>query len=142
MISAPFRQNAVELINEAVENGGKLKNACPILKISERTYKRWVDLYKKTGSYADLRPTAERNCATSVDKEAVLEVLHSEEFADMPPCEIIPILADRELYIASDSTFYRILREEKENNHRSRAKEPKRKPKETHKATAPNQVWM
>ncbi len=142
MISIADRQYAVELIDEAINNGAKLENACPILEISPRTYKRWVHLFKKTGSYADLRPTAERSCTTSVDKEAVLEILHSEEFADMPPCEIVPTLADRDLYIASESTFHRILREEKENRHRGLAKNSERKPKETHKATAPNQVWM
>ena len=32
---------------------------------------------------------------------------------DLPPCQIVPTLADRGKYIASEATFYRILREEK-----------------------------
>lgn len=42
----------------------------------------------------------------------------------MPPCEIVPALADEGTYIASESTFYRILREEKMQNHWGRAQEP------------------
>jgi len=42
----------------------------------------------------------------------------------MPPCEIVPALADEGEYIASESTFYRILREEKMQNHRGRSQEP------------------
>lgn len=71
-----------------------------------------------------------------------MKILHSEEFAAIPPCEIVPFLADRGDYIAFESTFYRSLREEKENTHRVLAKEPERKPKETHVVTAPNQAWM
>lgn len=47
MISEADRKNAVELIDEAVENGEKQENVCLILGIFPRTYKRWVDLHKK-----------------------------------------------------------------------------------------------
>lgn len=60
----------------------------------------------------------------------------------MPPCEIVPALADEGEYIASESTFYRILREEKMQNHRGRSQEPGKHGKPTsYVATAPNQVW-
>lgn len=60
----------------------------------------------------------------------------------MPPCEIVPALADEGTYIASESTFYRILREEKMQNHRGRSQEPGKHGKPTsYVATAPNQVW-
>ena len=61
----------------------------------------------------------------------------------MPPCEIVPALADEGKYLASESTFYRILREEKMQNHRGRSQAPGKNPKPTSfTATAPNQVWM
>jgi len=60
----------------------------------------------------------------------------------MPPCQIIPALADEGIYIASESTFYRILHEEKMQNHRGRSQEPGKHSKPTsYTATAPNQVW-
>ena len=60
----------------------------------------------------------------------------------MPPCQIVPALADEGTYIASESTFYRVLREEKMQNHRGRSQEPGKHGKPTsYCATAPNQVW-
>ena len=46
----------------------------------------------------------------------------------MPPCEIVPALADQGAYIASESTFYRVLRENKMQNHRGRSVEPQHRP--------------
>ncbi|PSY40361.1 hypothetical protein C7B19_26835 [Escherichia coli] len=35
---------------------------------------------------------------------------NSPEFASLPPNVIVPTLADRGTYIASESTFYRVLK--------------------------------
>lgn len=64
-----------------------------------------------------------------------------EEFVDLPPSQIVPKLADQSIYIASESSFYRVLREENMQHHRGRSKQPKRKLPESYVATAPNQVW-
>ncbi len=53
----------------------------------------------------------------------------------------MPILADRGIYIASESTFYRVLREAKQLQHRGRSKEPVKREISTHVATAPNRVY-
>ena len=72
----------------------------------------------------------------------MLDTVNEKRFASMPTCEIVPILADEGTYIASESTFYRILREEKMQNHRGRSQEPGKHGKPTsYVATAPNQVW-
>lgn len=54
----------------------------------------------------------------------------------------MPALADRGQYVASESTFYRVLRKEGQVKHR----EPSRTPTNRHRpaayvATGPNQVW-
>lgn len=67
--------------------------------------------------------------------------MKKEEFADLPPTQIVPKLADQRIYIASKSSFYRVLREKNMQNHRGRSKRPKRRLPESHLATAPNQVW-
>lgn len=72
----------------------------------------------------------------------MLDTVNEQRFASMPPCEIVPALADEGTYIASESTFYRILREEKMQNHRGWAQEPgKHEKPASYCATAPNQVW-
>lgn len=134
------------LIDEAVDNGARLPKACNVLNISERTYYRWQKLNNEYSSYEDRRKYADHsdpaNKLSAEERQQVLDTVHSEEFADMPPCQIVPALADRGEYIASESTVYRILKEEKEQNHRGRSQEPHKHGKPTsYCATAPNQVW-
>lgn len=59
MISASGRSKAVGLIDEAITNGARLFKACAELRITERTYYRWIKLNKTAGSYEDLRPEVE-----------------------------------------------------------------------------------
>ncbi|MCU7901555.1 MAG: hypothetical protein KZQ66_05740 [Candidatus Thiodiazotropha sp. (ex Lucinoma aequizonata)] len=51
-------------------------------------------------------------------------------------------LANKDTYIASESSFYRILKEADQLHRRGRAQSPRRVGKpEAYKARAPNQVW-
>lgn len=146
MISASDREEAVKLINEAVLSGARLCKACDELGITERTYYRWVDLNKKSGSYEDLRPKADRpapaNKLSGAERAKIIETVNLPEYASVPPCEIVPDLADRGIYIGSESTIYRVLREEKMQNHRGRSSEANRYHPTTYCATGPNQVYM
>ena len=79
---------------------------------------------------------------TDEEYHSVLNVVTLPEFADLPPSQIVPALADRGIYIASESTFYRILKTESMLKHRGNSKTPvKSKHPTTHIADAPNQVW-
>lgn len=142
MISPSDRALVVELIQEANQNGARLAPSCRELNISVRTYERWVS---EGGIKEDQRPIAPRpepkNKLTKEEKEEILEVVKKEEFADLPPTQIVPRLADQNIYIASESSFYRVLREQNMQNHRGRSKRPERKLPESHLAKAPNQVW-
>jgi putative transposase len=128
MISPSDRALAVEHIQEANQNGARLAPACEELNISVRTYERWVS---EGGIKEDQRPIVLRpepkNKLTNKEKEEILEVVKKDEFADLPPTQIVPKLADQSIYIASESTFYRVLREQNMQNHRGRSKRPKRK---------------
>jgi len=55
----------------------------------------------------------------------LLAVANSDEFAHLPPSQIVPRLADQQRYIASESTFYRVLREANQLAHR-RSERPTR----------------
>lgn len=75
------------------------------------------------------------------ERRHVLEVVNKPEHRDLTVKEVVPRLADRGEYIASESTIYRILREEGQLQHRSAAKPPRsQRPREL-VATGPNQVW-
>lgn len=142
MISTSDRIKAVELIDEARAAGARLKPACEIVGISVRTYERWT----QDGSVnEDQRPLIERstpqNKLSEKERKEIIKVTNSPVFADLPPCSIVPLLADQGMYIASESTIYRVLREEQMNAHRGRSKEPVKREIPTHIATGPNQVW-
>lgn len=63
------------------------------------------------------------------------------EYRDLPPTQIVPQLADEGTYLASESTFYRLLRAAKQMAHRLRAKPATSKKPREQMATGPNQVW-
>lgn len=143
MISTPHRQTAVVLINEAITAGARRAKACSELEISDRTLRRWT---KDGQVHADQRPLVPRpepaNKLSAAECAAVLEACNSEEFASLPPSQIVPKLADQGRYLASESSFYRILRADGQQHHRGRAKPPvRRKPPTSYKAGAPCEVW-
>ena len=71
----------------------------------------------------------------------VLETCNLPEYKSLPPSQIVPSLADKGLYIASESSFYRILREDNQLKHRGKAKPRTVVKPEPYVATGPNQVW-
>lgn len=67
---------------------------------------------------------------------------NEEEYANLPPSQIVPILADKGIYIASEASFYRVLHEAEQVSYRGRAKERKNILKPTsYTAEKANQVW-
>ncbi len=112
MISTPNRCRAVELIDEAMAQGARQEKACALLGISVRTYQRWT---REGGVEPDRRPEALRpapaNRLSEAERERILEVCNQPEYASLPPSQIVPMLVDQGEYIASESTFYRVLRE-------------------------------
>ncbi len=143
MISVPDRRRTVELIEEAIVGGARRWRACEELGISVRTYQRWTH---GGGVKADGRPEAVRpppaNKLKAEERAQVLAVCHRAEFASLPPSQIVPALADRGEYLASESSFYRILREADEQRARGRARPPRKPaPPPSHCAMGPCQVW-
>ena len=143
MISTPDRRQAIALIDEAVGAGARQARACQLLGLSLRTVQRW----RRDGDVTeDRRPSAERptppNALSEAERADVREVCNSPEHASLPPSQIVPRLADRGIYIASESTFYRVLRADDAQHHRGRAKAPRAPtPPPRHSAEAPRQVW-
>ena len=143
MISTPHRQTAVTLITEAVTAGARCAKACAELQISDRTLRRWT---KDGQLQPDRRPLVPRpepaNKLSAGERAAVLEACNSTEFASLSPSQIVPKLADHGRYLASESSFYRILRADGQQQHRGRSKPPvRRKPPTSYKASAPCEVW-
>ncbi|TCK33857.1 homeodomain-containing protein, partial [Paraburkholderia sp. BL8N3] len=108
MINVPDRLLCVSLIREAAQSGCRLEKACNELGVSLRTFQRWVG--DGDAVLADRRTTTLRpepgNKLSEAERQQILEVANSEEFASLPPSQIVPGLADRGVYLASESSFY------------------------------------
>ena len=66
---------------------------------------------------------------------------NSVEFRDLSPKQIVPKLADRGQYLASEATVYRILRAEGQLTHRAASRPATARRQREHVATGPNRVW-
>lgn len=79
---------------------------------------------------------------SEAEKQKIVDCCLSKEFGDLPPSQIVPILADRNEYIASESSFYRVLKERKLSEHRGRSKKRKKVAlPTTHIAEKANELW-
>jgi len=130
-------------IDEACVAGARLAPACRLLGLSPRTLQRWrqgaevrADGRKEAAQQRD-----PANKLSEQERQQILAMANSDEFARMPPAQIVPALADRGRYIASESSFYRVLREADQLAHRGKAKAPTRRRPRAFEATAPNQLW-
>lgn len=94
----------------------------------------------------DRRPESIRpeppNKLSSKEVEAILTTCNQAAYEGLPPSQIVPKLADQGVYIASESSFYRVLHAHNQVNHRGRNRaSQKRSAPTSYVATGPNQVW-
>jgi transposase InsO family protein len=82
------------------------------------------------------------NKLTELERQQMIKIANDPEYADLSPSKIVPMLADEGRYIASESSFYRVLKAAKQLSHRHRSK-PARQIKKPRAltATAPNQLY-
>jgi len=86
------------------------------------------------------RPTP-ANALSAVERQEVLDVLHSERFADSAPAQVWATMLDEGAYLSSESTMYRLLRANGEvGERRAQATHPPRTIPEL-VAAKPNEVW-
>jgi transposase InsO family protein len=143
MILVEDRQTIAARIAEAQRRGARLKTACELAGIDVRTLQRW----KREGlEHGDRRPHALRptpaHALSAEERARIVQIANEPRFAELPPARIVPMLADEGTYIASESSFSRVLRAHGQIRHRGRAKTPqRRRPPSTHVATAPRQLW-
>lgn len=126
-------------LDVAIAAGARQSKACETLGLDPRTVQRWRA--HDTGDDRRAGPhTTPGNKLSDAERARLLDIANSPEMRDLSPKQIVPALADRGEYVASESTFYRVLREEKQLAHRAPSRPPVAKPK-ARVATGPNQVW-
>lgn len=138
------RQTLMAAIAAACAAGARLAPACRLAGIDLRSFQRW-----RAGDgqvQADRRPEATRprpqHALSEAERARMVELANEPRFASTPPARIVPALADEGVYLASEASFHRVLRDHGQMRRRGRARPPRSAgPPSTHVATAPGQVW-
>jgi putative transposase len=133
----------MDLVAAAVLAGARQERACNLISLSERTLQRWkIDRVNGDEDGRPARLQSPKNQLSLLERQRLLAVANSAQFGHLPPSQIVPRLADEGRYIASESTFYRVLKTEKLLQHRGaeQPRKPRSKPRAL-QATAPNQLF-
>jgi transposase InsO family protein len=141
MISLPERQQIVQWVEQANSVGARAHKACELLGIAPRTLQRWQQCGELLDDARRTRNHVPANKLSDQEREQIITVANREEFANLPPSQIVPQLADRGEYIASESTFYRVLRAAGQLKHRQASRAATAHKPRPLEATAPNQVY-
>ena len=107
----------------------------------ERTIQRWrAEPERDDARRGPLTPPA--HALDAQERARLIDVATCQEFCDLPPAQIVARLADRGEYLASESTFYRVLHEQDMAAPRGPTKPRHPRPRPVHAASAPNQVGV
>lgn len=134
------RQQLLLWIDEAMSEGARFEPACIECNIDPRTIQRW----KRRGTHIDRRTCAVKTPHNKLDestRQRILTVVNAPEYADLPPSQLVPKLADSGQYIASESTMYRVLKEAKQLTHRHACRPKQHAAPTPVAARAPNCVY-
>src|SRR5690606_16238042 len=107
MTSLAQRQNIMLLIDQAVGAGARQARACEVIGLSSRTLQRW-QADRNRGDRRPQRIQLPHNRYSELERQRILSVVNSDEYGHLPPSQIVPRLADKGLYVASESTMYRL----------------------------------
>lgn len=122
------REKALAILKEGRELGLSIKVMADFLGVCVRSLRRWQLDFSGQGFSVDRRKGSPRQVAhkfTAKERQRVIETVNDPRFADLPPGQIVAILAEEEEYVASEMTIYRIMREEGLLNHRGKARSPR-----------------
>ena len=105
-----------------------------------RTLQRW----RKENGKADKRKGAIKivhNKLSQAEHDRLLKFSNNTKYRDLPPCKIVPLIADEGEYIASERTFYRYLKAARQLTHRQRSSSKIKSRPKMLTASKPNKVW-
>lgn len=134
------KEEIISIVSNAVKAGLDLQTACSHLDISKKSYYRW-----KSNKKIDQRkgPKTVQNKLSPEEEQKIIDCACSSEYRDLPPTQIVPKLLDKEVYLGSESTFYRVLKKNglAKNRNTTKTRKAKSYTKPVLIATEPNQIW-
>lgn len=108
------------------------------MEINFKTFKKWKDdlTDKRNGPL-----TVPENKLSQEEKENIITIATSDDYKDDTPWIIVAKLADKGKYIASESSFYKILKERKMLKYRGKSNPANRYKPAPLVAHGPNEIW-
>lgn len=130
----------IALVREATQAGARRSACCELLELSIRTLERW----EQCPEVGDLRKgplAAVAHALSAEEKRMIIEVSNTLPYRDLSLWQIVAKLADSGQYLASESSFYRVLRKNDLLSHRSKNSIRKHNRPEALVARKPNEVY-
>jgi putative transposase len=136
-----LRDEKMQDIKEAQRSGARQSKACEISGISAKTFKRWCD--ESGGNDGRLDTGREpHNKLTELERQCIISTACKSEYAALSAAKLVPTLADKGIYIGSESTVYRVLKANGQLKHRQKSKPAKKNNKPMpFIARQPNQIY-
>jgi putative transposase len=139
-VSLEDRQQCINLVKEAEGSGAGRAASCQILELSLRTIQRWEE-NPDIGDQRSGPKTQPANGLTDEEKKMIIDVVNSARFRDQSPWQIVAKLADSGQYLASESSFYRVMKANDLLAHRSKSKPRRHQRPRDLIARNPNEVY-
>lgn len=139
-MSLEDRASCIELVKQAKTGGAGRAASCEILDVSLRTLERW----EKEPEKGDQRRGPVSGCGHALseqEKQAIVKVSNGPEYRDLSPWQIVARLADQGVYLGSQSSFYRVLRQTEQLSHRQNSRPRVHHRPQELTARNPNEVW-
>ena len=129
----------LNLFDETVKLGVRKEATTETLELDLRTIQRW-----KKGNSSDQRkgPNTSYNELSEEERKMILDLSNSKKFRNLTSNKIVPALAEEGIYIASEKTFYRVLKSKNFLKHRAKQRPARYKRPGPIVATAPNKLWI
>jgi putative transposase len=128
------------MVREAHASGARRQASCAVLEVSLRTVERW----EKEPEKGDQRRGPGSGCGHALsdeEKQAIVKVSSCPQYRDLSPWQIVARLADAGQYLGSESSFYRVLKQNDLLSHRHNSKPRVHHRPKDFVARNPNQVW-
>ena len=139
-MSLEDRRSCMELVKQAQASGAGRAASCEVLDVSLRTVERW----EKQPDQGDQRRGPDTVCGhalSAAEKQAIVAVSNSSAYRDLSPWQIVARLADQGCYLGSQSSFYRVLKQNHQLSHRQNSKPAVHSRPKDLTARNPNEVW-
>ena len=139
-MSVADRRSCMELVKQAKASGAGRGESCRVLDVSLRTLERWEKEPEK-GDQRRGPDTVAGHSLSEEEKQAIVGVSNSSAYRDLSPWQIVARLADEGCYLGSESSFYRVLKQQGLLSHRDKSKPRVHSRPKDLRARNANQVW-